>query len=218
MGQVANLPAGSTEADRNMAALALSSRLWGDKAMEQLAATGGNPLAAIERLQAMNVPAKDVEPRGMLDGKRGPKTNKLMQSIRAIGAKISPTMSSEQVDVWIVAMVTALSDLPFAFSTKGAQEAIHVPMKFLNEVEGVIREKAEEAATRHRLAINSLRRFIRQLETANEPALPKPEPKEMTQEDINTMPRPLLDLGLKARYITQEQYDIATRKDDNDAD
>lgn len=215
MGELVKRPAGSN-ADRELAARALDLNGWTDD-LAMIAELGGSPVVALELLEAMLVPAKEIEPNGLADGKRGPKTNKLMQSLRAIGAKISPTMSGEQVDVWIVAMTTALSDLPFSFSTKGAADAIHVPMKFLNEVETVVREKAEAAATRHRIAMHRLRTFERQLKAASEPALPPPEPRDFTQDEINSMSPPLLRIGLKNEWITQEQYDSAMQgKDDAD--
>lgn len=206
MGTVAKIPAGAN-ADRDMAAFALTSEAWGDEVMERFAEIGGDPEGALARLNAMTVPAKDREARGVIPDESVPsgyrfegKTRDLSLALRAIGAKISPTMSEEQVGVWLSAMVTALSDLPFAFSIKGAQEAIHVPMKFLNEVEGVVREKAEGAATRHRLAVYSIRRFMRQLEEAKKSALPPPPPRVWTQEDVDQANEGFAKCGIKTRF------------------
>ena len=190
-----------------LATLALDTRAW---SIEQAQELGADPAAAIAALRARDVPLNREEPTG------GKKSGVLKQALGVLGAKIAPTMSREQAEAWATAMAMALSDLPAAFSIRGAKDAIHAPMRFINEVEGVVREKAEEARVRQQAAIYRLRQFERQMKSASEPALPPPD-REMSQEHINTMPRPLLDLGLKMGHITQGQFDIATQKDDTDA-
>lgn len=208
MGELVNAPHGSTP-DRDLAALALDMGGWVPEAVEGITQDAAVITASINRLAVMKIPASEVEPNGLLEGKRGPRTNRLIKALSMLGAKISPTMAEEQMQAWMAAMVRALSDLPFAFAQKGAEAAIHEPMKFLNEVEGVVRDKAEDARRKHDVAMRRLRNFLRQIEQAGEPKLPPPEPVEMTQEQINATPKPLLDAGLEAGFITQEQYDIA---------
>lgn len=218
MGELANAPHGSTP-ERELAALALDVSGWTEDAAFKAVENGALVDAAADRLAMLAMPASKVEPNGMVDGKRGPRTDKLIGALSMIGAKIAPTMSQEQTQVWIAAMCKALSDLPFAFAQKGAEDAIHVPMKFLNEVEGVIREKSKLAEDRHQMATRRLlwlKREIAEAARPKLPPLPPPEPREMTQDHINAMPKPLLLAGLNAGYITQEQFDIATSKDEQE--
>lgn len=210
MGEVANVAHGSMP-DRDLAVLSLDPLGW---SMEAAQGIGADPEAALARLNAMLVPAKDVEPNGLVDGRRGPKTDRLVKALAMVGAKISPTMAQEQMQAWIAAMTRALSDLPFAFAQKGAEDAIHSPVRFLNEVEGVVREKAEAARVRHANAQRRLRLLRRQMESESEPKLPPPELPPITQEGINAMPEPLRKMGLSCGAITQEQYDIATQRKD----
>jgi hypothetical protein len=205
-----DLALGSTP-DRDLAALALDVMGWSP---ERALALDADPAAALARLDAMLVPAKDAEPKGLVEGRRGPKTGKLIDALALIGAKISPTMSPEQSKAWMAALTTALSDLPFAFSVRGAQEAIHTPMQFLNEVEGAVRERASHAKIKHEIAVNRLKAFQRRLANANRPALPAPEPKEYTQAEIDRLTPELRRLGLKVGAITQEQFDAAERTND----
>lgn len=97
--------------------------------------------------------------------------------LKPLAAKIVPTMSPEQGKVWLDAMTDALSDLPAMIALTAAKRAIHVPMKFLNEVEGVIREFAAEITTVRRDAIWRLERLLADLAAASRPTLP-PVPEE----------------------------------------
>ena len=211
MGELANAPRGSTP-DRDLAALALDMGRWTHDDAKALAESAPAVEAALNRLSVMNIPACEVEPNGQLEGKRGPRTHKLIRALAAIGAKIAPTMAEEQMQAWMAAMVRALSDLPFAFAQKGAEAAIHTPMRFLNEVEGIVRDRAEDERRRHSVATRRLQNFLREITGDGPPRIAPPEPREMTQEQINATPKPLLEAGLNAGYITQEQFDVAMAK------
>lgn len=215
MGELVNAPHGS--ADKALASYALNVSAWRlDDAREF-----GDPAGALVTLDRIAVPAKQVEPGGLIDGKRGPRTDRLIKAVQMIGAKISPTMDKEQADAWVSAVVIALSDLPFAFAQRGAEEAIHVPMKFLNEVETAVRDKAKDAEARHSLAVLRLERLKREIDSASQPKLepPKPMTPEEYQAELNGTGRPFLDILLKAQAISQEQFDTAVEaqgKDETD--
>jgi hypothetical protein len=210
MGPLANSPAGAS-AERELVTLALDAANWTeDKAL----ALGASPATAMRLLEQAALPAKQVEPGGVVDGQRGPRTDRLMQSLRTIGAKISPSMTSDQVDVWVAAMTVALSDLPFAFAMRGINEAIHVPMRYLNEVEGVIREKSEAAHSRHQVAMMRLAKLERERGcAANTPKLP-PQPR-MTQEQVDGLPDHLKRLGLAAGHLREENGRVVLVDDDD---
>lgn len=83
----------------------------------------------------------------------------LGNDLALLAIKIAPTMSEAQNTAWISVMVTALSDLPGRVAREATQAALHEPMKFLNEVEGVIREKADAIVSRHNGAVWRLRQL-----------------------------------------------------------
>lgn len=208
-------PLGS--ADRALVALALDTDRWSMEEARRMQDAGPN---AMLRLKAMARPAKDVEPGGVVDGARGARTDRLIKAVQMLGAKIAPSMPDEQSFAWVTAVVMALSDLPFAFAQKGAEDAIHVPMRFLNEVETAVREKAKDAEARHKLAVMRLERMQREIASASQPKLeaPKPMTPEEYQEELNGTDRFLLDLWFRNDIITLEQFNTAIAaqgKDEN---
>lgn len=107
-------------------------------------------------------PLNEAEPAGKSardTDKAGWFSAGLGNDLALLAIKIAPTMSEAQNTAWISVMVTALSDLPGRVSREAAQSALHVPMKFLNEVEGVIREKADVIVSRHNGAVWRLRQL-----------------------------------------------------------
>lgn len=184
--------------DKNLALIALDVSGW---SLDAGSGTGGDASRAIAMLEAQATPLKDIEPKGLVDGSRGPKTDKLMKTLRTLGVKIAPTMSAEQVNAWVAAMVLALSDMPYSFIQYGAAEAIHVPMQFLNQVEGIIREKAKGAKLRHDLAKRRLANFERDLEKESQPKLPPPEPA--SNKDLLDISPALRELGLSAGWLVE---------------
>lgn len=211
---ISNL-AGSPD-PRALAAQALDSANWGK------VARFGDPDASLEVLERWMMPLKLQEPEGMVRDEdaelgfrfNGRATSLLADALRPIGMKINPALAPQQVGGWLAAMIAALSDMPPRVSIKAAQEAIHVPMKFLNEVETAIRSKAETVSARYALAKSRLEKMKREMAAASN-ATPKLEaPKELTPEDMksmagNDMGRMVLRLGLAAGHITQEQFDAA---------
>lgn len=201
---------------RALAAQALDSVNWGK--VERF----GDPDASLQVLDRWMTPLKHQEPEGMVRDDEtelgfrfdGRATSLLADALRPIGMKINPALSPQQVGGWLAAMIAALSDMPPRVSIKAAQEAIHVPMKFLNEVETAIRSKAENVSARYSLARTRLEKMKRDMAAATS-ATPKLEaPKELTPEDMkamagNDMGRMVLRLGLAAGHITQEQFDAA---------
>jgi len=186
--------------DKSLALVALDMSGWSLSSGHE---TGGDANTAIEMLKAQATPLKEVEPRGIVDDKRGPKTERLMGSLRTIGAKIAPGMSEEQVNVWLGAMIVALSDLPFSFAIGGATEAIHVPMKFLNQVEEVVRDKAETFRVKNSVAITRLRNFEADLKRVDQPKLPEPNP--VSHEELQSMSPQLRDLGISAGWLCENE-------------
>lgn len=132
----------------------------------------------------------------------GPGATALADALRPIGAKIMPTMDREASQVWRAAIVMALSDLPGRAALYGLRKAIHRPMQFLNEVDGVAREFAQESIDRQAQALFRLKLMRKEIERAANPppALEPPPPKVWTQEEVDATNASFRALGLKTRY------------------
>jgi hypothetical protein len=203
--------------DRELGALALDMR-----STLPLDTTADIP-ATIAGLQAGLTPLKEVEPGAMVRDPdqpigfrfEGPATSKLADALRPIGMKLNPTMSPEQVGGWLAAMIASLSDLPARVVIRGANDALHVPIRFFPEVEGVIRERAQPHAARYQVAIMRLQRLMREIADAAKPKLPPPDPgpppgpEEWAKMARSDLGRSLLRIGLGNGYLSQEQFDAA---------
>lgn len=172
--------------------------------------TGGDVEGALSLLDGWLRPLKLAEPVAMVRDERadlgfrfeGDGTARLVDALRPLGMKVNPTMEPRQVGGWLAAMVAALSDLPSRVVVRAAQDAIHTPVRFLNEIEGVVRERAEPIHSRYRVARLRLEAFRREMARAATPALPPPEP--MSEADLQAMPEPLRKVGLAAGWIEQD--------------
>lgn len=116
---------------------------------------------------------------------------------------------------WLTAVAMALSDFPWWVITAAVPAAIRVPMRFLNEVDGVVREKCEEVMARHRVALIRLRALEREIADAAKPKLPPaPPPPPIGPDEYRAMARSdlgrtLLRMGLGGGHISQEDFDAA---------
>lgn len=154
----------------------------------------------------------DLAPVPADQGERKSWTAAMDERLRRLALKIQPGMSPEQSGPWRDVMVEALSDLPALVALTAAKRALHRPMKFLNEVETVVREIAEDVESERRSAIARLEYFRSQIARAAvaQPALPPPDPVEpISIEEIRSMLPGLVAIGLKQGWITQEQVDAA---------
>jgi hypothetical protein len=201
--QVAGL---STEpAERALAALALGEGFELPQAMA-LVQEGASVVATMAAYQTSLAPLKALEGRAKADGARA-----LDDALRPIGAKVAPHLSPDQCKAWRAAMVTALSDLTPRTAVKATREAVHVPMQFLSEAEGVIRDKASEVDARHAKALWRLRKLQAEIEAAAQPRLVAPEGWEggkagsLTEDELRRTPGFVLRWGLAAGHVTEAQ-------------
>lgn len=151
--------------------------------------------AAIAEIEATQ-PLSRVEPK--LDGVWA---NRVLDALRPLGAKISIGAKPEDVRAWTTAVVAALSDLPPRIAVGALRKALHRPMRFLNEVEFVVREYAEEAIEAQANALWRLKRMKREIERAANP-LPQIEqkPKVWTQAEIDEANDMFRSLRLRTRW------------------
>lgn len=207
MGDVATVPAGSTH-DLAAAAFRGSVALTDAEGIDV-----GEVIVAYERRLALSLADREPE----FDGEA---TAKVRTSLKFIGMKIDPRMDGEQAMTWLTGMAMALSDFPWWVITAAVPAAIRVPMQFLNQVDGVVREKAEEVMSRHRVALIRLRALQREIENAAKPKLtapegwngaerPMPKAEELRRLGCTTMGRTVLSLGLANGHLTQEDFDAA---------
>lgn len=202
VGEIATVPAGSTP---DLAALAFrgSIALADAEGVEV-----GEVIAAYEKRLSISLADRDP----MFNGDA---TAKVRTALKLIGMKIDPRMDEEQAMTWLTAVAMALSDFPWWVITAAVPAAIRVPMRFLNEVDGVVREKCEEVMARHRVALIRLRALQREIADAAKPKLPPAEPPKPIGPDEyramarTDMGRTLLQMGLGAGHITQEDFDAA---------
>lgn len=202
MGDVATVPAGST---LDLAAVAFRGSI---ALADAEGVDVGAVIAAYERRLALSLADRDP----MFNGDA---TARVRTALKLIGMKIDPRMDEEQAMTWLTAMAMALSDFPWWVITAAVPDAIRVPMRFLNEVDGVVREKAEAVMARHRVALIRLRALEREIADAAKPKLPPaPPPPPIGPDEYRAMARSdmgrtLLRMGLGAGYISQEDFDAA---------
>lgn len=158
-------------------------------------------------------PLKDGEP-----DLRGPASDALAKGLSLIAGKVNPSISIEQGNVWRSAMLMALSDLPPRVAIAAAKDAMHVPMRFLNEVEAVIREKAEPIFARHREAIHRLNRLLADIQRPSDNLLGAPagyekgEVPDLTDEEVikawtSGLGRTFIKLGIAMGHISAERVE-----------
>lgn len=198
---------------KSLAMMALDIRGWPVGTVPESAlALAHNVADARRAVQAQMVALKEVEPGGVVFDDaadrfmfKGNRSKIIADGLRPVGIKISGRMSSGEANAWLASMILALSDLPFAYLRRAIEEVIHVPMKFLNEVETEIRIKAKSSAARHNVALANLKRLEREIELANNgvKALPAPEP--MTDDDLQSMDEPLRRIGLGAGWLIEDE-------------
>ncbi|WP_380873618.1 hypothetical protein [Sphingomonas sp. DBB INV C78] len=212
---------------RDAARLALSD----DWTMETgLAALAGEDIrATVAAYEASMLPLQRAEDMGAIatdaDGRPqfGPQMTAVRTWLKPLGMKIAPSMSPEQCAAWLTAVAMALSDFPARVIVKAAQAAIHIPMSFLNEVDGHVRKEAEAQMQRHATALARLKRMHAEIERAAEPKLPPSagwengEAPRLTPEEIRRTPMWVLKLGIAAGDITQEEVDAAKAVEDQEA-
>lgn len=197
-----------------------NSTMWNlTSAMER--ADGVNVAAVIAGYERGLIPLAEAEPNGKSrrDAKlAGALTTLLGDDLAFLATKIMPTLSTDQSDAWVKVMCVALSDLPGRVAREAATAARHRPMKFLNEVETVIRDEAAAITVRHSVALRRLRQLADAIAWAAKPSTMLPD------DDVSTGPIPpqriralsrlggwpeFKKMGLATGSFTQEEIDAA---------
>lgn len=178
----------------------------------------GRVIAAYERGL---VPLAEAEPKGK--SRRNPEaagalTTLLGDDLAMIATKIAPTLSPEQSDGWIRVMCVALADLPGRVAREAATSALHRPIKFLNEVETVIRDEAAAITIRHSVALRRLRQLADAIAWAAKPSTLLPDDDvsigPISPERIRALSRlggwpEFKRMGLATGSFTQDEIDAA---------
>jgi hypothetical protein len=191
--------------DRALATYALTQPEWDtDTALAQHG--GVNLQATREALNAQLAPLKTTEPK--LDGED---SNAIRTYLRAIGVKIRPDFSPDQVTAWLDAMVLTFSNLPARCTIRALLDAVHMTFKFPSDAEEKIRALAEANAAKQRLAIHRLDLMQAELHRRRnpQPAISDDTGRPISDEEVHRWQRngmsTLIRLGLASGNIRPEQ-------------
>lgn len=90
----------------------------------------------------------------------GPLSRQAANLLCPIGAKVSPGLSHEQATAWRKAVVMALSDMPPDILLVSLRKTLHIPFRFLNEVEEAVRNESRAARAILALGASRLNRLL----------------------------------------------------------
>lgn len=178
---------------RDLARLALDPAFSLPAAIEQ--AEPSSVVQAIASYEAGLLPMKSAP--GFAPNAPSP----LRTALKALGAKVSPQMSGNQVSAWLDAVCLSLSIYPGQIAAKAAQAAIHEPFKFLGDVDPKVHELAQIELERHKLALWRLNLMRKEIQRAANPLNQLEHMDELwTQEKIDEANATFVKVGAKTRY------------------
>lgn len=157
-------------------------------------ATADELATAIAELSAPKLPLKRAEPG--LDGQ----VSRLVEDgLRPIGAAVDPRLSPEQAKAWRKALLLKLSNIPGDVLVAAVRRSLHTSFRFLGDVEEDVRQQAERIKLERRVALMRLERWQRDL-PQDVPALPAPEAKPITPEELEAVNSLMRSIGSATRY------------------
>ncbi|MBP8233110.1 MAG: hypothetical protein KAY22_12455 [Rhizorhabdus sp.] len=163
-----------------------------------IALAGDEPAATI--LEAEQTIRAHLAPAPVEDVARKEWEAALDERLRRLAVKIAPGMSVAQGQQWRLVMVESLSDLPAVIVLTAAKRAIHRPMQYLNEVEGIVREIAGDMVATRKLALMRLAALREAIERASEPSLPPPAEEPWTEAMVDEANDRFRRLGISTRF------------------
>lgn len=200
------------EPDRDLARTLLQPRVEGEH-LDYGFLGRKHGLAAVratkDELVRGRTPLNQMEPK--LDGSlsRRPKDH-----LTTIGCAMRPDLSGDQAQAWVMAELVKLSNFPPHVLAKATERALHLTFQFPSEVEGKVRELADEHMERIAAAIMRVESIERAL---NEALNPQPQltdekaGKPLTTEEVHDLQRKggvckaVISLGLAKGYIAKDQ-------------
>lgn len=129
-----------------------------------------------------------------------PDTPAILEGLKMIGRNIMPNASEETAAHWCGSIIAALSDLPATVVLPAVKDALHLPLKFGNEVHPAIRECAKKHQASYETAQLRLKNLKRELENPKQPRLPAPEP---TVEELIETNYFFRKIGSPMRYFPE---------------
>jgi hypothetical protein len=168
---------------------------------------GSAPREAAEYIRHRLRPLNVVEPHI-----NGTYSAPIKADLAVIGQKVRPEFTEGQASGWVASVMIALSDLPPDALRKAAAEAIHTPFRFMNEVEGKLRELAEARVEAARTALRRLEAMLDEIHNAENPKHPQLEqrdPEPFTPQELRAMPAHIRSMGLSKGWVTQAELDAA---------
>lgn len=153
---------------------------------------------AIEQCRHAITPAKSLPAQEREAGQV-----ELAKAIRSIGLRVRPDFSKDQAQMWMTAIVEALSNKPLRVSIKAARDAIHIPIEFPGQVHKIILQCCEEHEAKLAIAKRNLDRLLWEIDNPQPKIEAKPfEP--MTHEELQDMPDHLRQLGIAGGWLIEE--------------
>lgn len=134
----------------------------------------------------------------------GAASKMIEDTLRPIGAAIDPKMRPEDAKAWRKAMLLKLSNLPAETVVRAVRRAMHDPFEFFSQVETAIRKHAADITQERQVARMRLERWQRDLRRAQAPALPAPEAKPITQEEVDRLNAQMRAAGLATRWRLED--------------
>lgn len=194
------------KAERALARYCMTEPEWDSNAA--IAQHGGERIGAVhQRLHESLVSLKLLEPT--LDGE---KSKEVRDSLKVLGAKVRPDMSSEQTTAWLNSVLIALSDMPARALQSAALDVIHVPFQYLNEVEAKMRDFAGREVTKIRIGIRRLEMMQETLirQRSGEKRITDERSEPLSDAEVHNLQRSrlgrdLIRLGIAAGFIKPEQ-------------
>ena len=211
---MANDIARTDRADRwKRAANLACSAVWNpDQVMVDCDATD---LAEVERiLRRSPRPLSETEPDGRSRSEpdlAGKFTTALGDGLALLYLKLSPNGSADQSGAWVRAMQASLDDLAGEVAVRATKAALRRPMRFHNEVDGVIREEAAKIMASRVMAATRIAKLRDSLAALPAPAGEDDQtgPVALSLATIAAIPDALCRIGVAHGWLTPEQISEA---------
>lgn len=172
---------------------------------QAMAVADGVDLVALEaRYREPARALSETEPHGMSarePGKRGRFSLALADALGMICVKSSPTMSADQSDAWVKSMLLALDNVPGKVAVEAAAAVLRRPVKFLGDVDQMIRDEATGILARRTMVATRIKELREALAWQAPAQIEDRTPIEATPQQLRRWPREWIDIGLGQGWL-----------------
>lgn len=172
---------------------------------QAMAVADGVDLVALEaRYREPARPLSETEPDGMSarePGKRGRYSRALGDALGMICTKSNPTMSADQSDAWVKAMLLALDNVPGKVAVAAAAAVLRRSVKFLGDVDGMIRDEAATVLARRTMVAARIRELREAMEWRAPAQVKDRTSIDATPNQLRRWPREWIDMGIGQGWL-----------------